>query len=91
MTAAKRFPPGPRHGFFDLTLARRLQTERLEYPLELARTFGDFVHARLGPQHVYFANHPDLVKEVLITRGKSFRKLPRIIKRSATSTATVSC
>ncbi len=80
MTAAKRFPPGPRHDLFGLTLARRLQTERLEYPLELARTYGDFVHARLGPQRLYFANHPDLVKEVLVTRAKSFGKLPRIIK-----------
>jgi cytochrome P450 len=80
MSAGNRFPPGPRHGFFDLSLARRLQTERLEYPLELARTYGDFVYSKVGPFHLYFANHPDLVKEVLVTRGKCFRKLPRIIK-----------
>jgi cytochrome P450 len=80
MAAAKRFPPGPKTGYFDWSLARRLQTERLDYPLELARTYGDLAYFRLGPVHLYFANHPDLVKEVLITRGKSFRKLPRLIR-----------
>jgi len=80
VTGAQRFPPGPRHGFFDLSLARRLQTERLDYPLELARAYGDFAHSKLGPLHLYFANHPDLVKEVLVTRGKNFRKLPRVLK-----------
>jgi cytochrome P450 len=80
MTSAKRLPPGPRTGYFDWSLAQRLQTERLDYPLELARTYGDLAYFHLGPVHLYFANHPDLVKEVLITRGKSFRKLPRLIR-----------
>jgi cytochrome P450 len=80
MAAANRFPPGPKTGFFDFSLARRLQNERLEFPTELARTYGDLAHVRLGPVHLYFANHPDLVKKVLITRGKSFKKLPRLIK-----------
>jgi cytochrome P450 len=80
MAAANRFPPGPKSGFFDWSLARRLQNERLEVPTELARTYGDLAHVRLGPVHLYFVNHPDLVKEVLITRGKSFKKLPRLIK-----------
>src|ERR1700733_15872577 len=80
MSAGNRFPPGPRHGFFDLSLARRLQAERHEYLLELARTYGAFVYSKVGPFHLYFANHPDLVRDVLVTRGKCFRKLPRIIK-----------
>jgi cytochrome P450 len=80
VAAANRFPPGPKPGFFDWSLARRLQNERLEFPTELARTYGDLAHFRLGPVHLYFVNHPDLVKEVLITRGKNFKKLPRLIK-----------
>jgi cytochrome P450 len=80
MASVKRFPLGPKSGFFDWSLARRLQNERLEFPTELARTYGDLAHFRLGPVHLYFVNHPDLVKEVLITRGKSFKKLPRLIK-----------
>jgi cytochrome P450 len=80
VSAENRFPPGPKTGYFDWSLARRLQNERLDFPLELARTYGDFLHFSLGPVHLYFANHPDLVKEVLVTRGKSFRKLPRLIR-----------
>jgi cytochrome P450 len=80
MSAANRFPPGPATGYFEWSLARRLQTERLEFPTEIARTYGDFAHLRLGPVHLYFANHPDLVREVLVTRAKSFRKLPRLIR-----------
>ncbi len=80
MAAANRFPPGPTAGYFNWSVVRRLQTERLDYPLELARTYGDLVHARVGPLHLYFANHPNLVKEVLVARGKNFRKLPRVIK-----------
>jgi cytochrome P450 len=80
MAAIKRFPPGPKAAFFGWSLARRFQRELLELPTELARTYGDLVHLRLGPIHLYFVNHPDLVREVLVTQGKSFRKLPRIIK-----------
>jgi cytochrome P450 len=78
--AANRFPPGPKAGFFGWALARRFQNQLLEFPTELARTYGDLAHFRLGPVHFYFVNHPELVKEVLITRGKSFKKLPRVIK-----------
>src|SRR5580700_11718393 len=38
------FSPGPKTGFFDFSLARRLQNERLEFPTELARTYGDLAH-----------------------------------------------
>lgn len=80
MATANRFPPGPKTGYFDWALAKRLQNERLEFPTELARTYGDLVHFRFGPVHLYFVNHPDFVREVLVTQGKNFRKLPRIIK-----------
>jgi cytochrome P450 len=80
MAAVKRFPPGPKSGLLGWSLARRFQRELLEFPTELARTHGDLVHVRLGPVHLYFVNHPDLVREVLVTQGKNFRKLPRIIK-----------
>jgi cytochrome P450 len=35
---------------------------------------GDVVHARLGPQRIALVSHPDLVKEVLVTQGRSFMK-----------------
>jgi cytochrome P450 len=37
--------------------------------------YGDIVYARLGPYQDYFIFHPDLVKEVLVTRAKCFHKM----------------
>lgn len=42
--------------------------------LSLHREFGDFVRLKLGPFDWYSLNHPDLVKEVLVTRSKQFAK-----------------
>ncbi len=50
------------------------------FPTELARTYGDLACVRMGPQRLYFVNHPAFVREVLVTQGKSFRKLPRIVR-----------
>src|SRR5262249_41745069 len=41
---------------------------------EMARVHGDIAHVRVGPYHSYVINHPNLIREVLVTRGKSFRK-----------------
>ena len=41
---------------------------------EWARTYGDIFHYRVFHRHVYFINHPDLIKEVLVTRAPSFIK-----------------
>lgn len=35
---------------------------------------GDLSHVRLGPVDVYLASHPDLVREVLVERHRSFHK-----------------
>lgn len=40
----------------------------------LARQYGDICHFRSGRQHVYSLNHPDLVKEVLLTQNHNFSK-----------------
>ena len=42
--------------------------------LERLAAQGDVVHARLGPRRIVLVNHPELVKEVLVTHGRSFMK-----------------
>jgi cytochrome P450 len=37
----------------------------------------DLCWARIGPVRAFFINHPELIHEVLVTKGKSFRKVPR--------------
>lgn len=45
-----------------------------EFFLELARRYGDLVYLRLGPQHVYLVNHPDLIGELLTVQYASLVK-----------------
>jgi cytochrome P450 len=40
----------------------------------LARIYGDIAHFKLGPQNVYLFNHPDYIKDVLVTRQRNFVK-----------------
>jgi cytochrome P450 len=42
--------------------------------MKMAREYGDLPYFRLGPQHVYLVNHPDLVREVLVTNQANFTK-----------------
>src|SRR5579864_88556 len=42
--------------------------------MKMAREYGDLPHFRLGSYPVYLLNHPDLVREVLVTRQSNFIK-----------------
>jgi cytochrome P450 len=79
MSASLR-PPGPHTrwpiiSFFEY---RRGMTAFLE---RAAREHGDIVYFKMGPQDVYFLNHPDYVREVLVTRQQNFIK-GRALQRS---------
>lgn len=39
-----------------------------------ARKYGDTFHYRFLSRHIYFLNHPDLIKEVLVTNSPNFIK-----------------
>jgi cytochrome P450 len=72
-----RYPPGPRDWFFGLAIGRRSLREPLAFLQETARRYGDMAYVRVGPFHSYVINHPDLIREVLVTKGKSFVKWER--------------
>jgi cytochrome P450 len=63
---------------FDLLAFRR---DPLKFLTRLAREHGDIVHFRLGPQHALLLNHPELVRDALVTRGDHFHK-GRALQRS---------
>jgi cytochrome P450 len=46
----------------------------IEFLMRMARQYGDLVYFRLGPQHVYLVNHPDFVREILVTNQGNFTK-----------------
>lgn len=68
-----RRPPGPRRM---IPLSGLLAYRRGPLPFfqNLAAQYGDISHFKLGPQEAVFLNHPDYVKEVLVTNHQNFMK-----------------
>jgi len=46
----------------------------LEFLQRAAREYGDIVHLRFGPRHLYLINNPDYIKDILVTKQAHFRK-----------------
>ena len=83
-----RRPPGPTDWLFGFGNVYRLRNDPLQFILDSGRTYGDIVSFRLPlpPFRLYLVNNPDLIHEVLIAKGKSFRKLAehtRVLKQFA--------
>lgn len=73
-------PPGPKNPLV-LGHLPAFRRNPLTFLTRTVRDFPDFCYLRLGNQHVYFVNHPDLIQEVLVNHQASFRK-SRILQRS---------
>lgn len=71
--AIPRFPPGPKGKLLggNFTAFRR---DSLAYLQKATSEHGDVVYLRFGPQDVFFLNHPDYIKDVLVTHHQSFMK-----------------
>jgi cytochrome P450 len=70
-TATK--PRGPRN----LPILGNLPSFRarpLEFLTRIAREYGDLPYFRLGPYHAYLINHPDYVRDILVTNQANFTK-----------------
>ncbi len=80
MVSELKFPAGPQAGLFGLDFLGSFKANPLKTAMELKREFGDFVHVKAGPVHWFMFNHPDQVKEILLTRAKIFGKT-EIFKR----------
>jgi len=68
-----RYPPGPKR---TIPLASLFAYRRGPLPFfqNLAQQYGDVSYFRLGPQAAYFLNHPDYIKDVLVTQNHNFMK-----------------
>ena len=65
--------PGPQNGRFSLNFIS-FRRNPLSFLQRLAQQYGDFVAFRMGGQHMFLANHPDYVREVLVTHNSNFIK-----------------
>jgi cytochrome P450 len=70
-----RYPPGPSDWFFGLRIAAQARRDPLQYFVHMAQTYGDVLHIRCLGRHLYIINRPEAVREVLVSKGKSFCKV----------------
>jgi cytochrome P450 len=50
------------------------RNDPINFLLRLAQEHGDIVHFKLGPQDIYLVNHPDYIKDILVTNNRNFMK-----------------
>jgi cytochrome P450 len=81
--ATTTLPPGPGSAHAGRRLLGFLAFRRdpLGFLTRMAQEHGDVAHFRLGPQRVFALNHPDLVRDALVTRQDYFHK-GRALQRS---------
>ena len=53
----------------------------IQFLTKVARDYGDLPYFRLANQNVYLVNHPDLIREVLVTNQANFTK-SRVLQRA---------
>lgn len=66
-------PPGPRQKLPGLNLIA-FRRDPLAFLTRVAAQYGDLAHYRMGGRHVFLLNHPDLIKDVLVTHDRNFIK-----------------
>jgi cytochrome P450 len=73
-------PPGPKPNLLAPHFLA-FRRDPLSFLGRLAREYGDISYFKMGPQDVYFLNHPDYIKDVLVRRNENFIK-GRALQRS---------
>jgi cytochrome P450 len=58
-----------------------MQRAPIPFFTKLARDYGDAAQFRIGPQLVILFNHPDLIRDLLVTQERSFHK-SRVLQRA---------
>jgi cytochrome P450 len=73
-------PPGPR-SVIPFSYLRTLQRDPIPFFTRVAHEYGDAAQFFVGPQQIFLFNHPDLIRELLVTQHRSFHK-SRVLQRS---------
>lgn len=72
-----KYPPGPSDRFFGFSLYDALFADPVAFVRKVWEDYGDYAFAQVGWVRLYFVNRPELIREVLTTKQKSFHKLGR--------------
>jgi cytochrome P450 len=73
VTQAVALPPGPKLSPLS-QLIYRPGADPIAFFTSLARTYGDLASYRMAGEQVFFVNDPAVIKDILVTRNRSFMK-----------------
>jgi cytochrome P450 len=71
--AGTEAPPGPRISRW-ASLTYRIRADPLNFLTTLARTHGDLSSYQMGGELIFFLNHPQFIRDVLVTHNQNFTK-----------------
>ena len=80
MTPAIQKPRGPK-GLPFVGYLPAFRKHPLKFLKRMADEYGDLAYFKLGPQHVYLVNHPEMVRDILVLRQHNFTK-SRMLQRA---------
>ena len=70
---ASVLPPGPK-SVFPVKSVFAFRRNPIKFLTHLTERYGDLVYFEFGPQPVFLLNHPDYIRDVLVTHHKQFMK-----------------
>ena len=77
MSQSTQYPPGPAY-----KMPGKLVSEFIGDPIKMltkvAQQYGDISYFKLGREHVYLINNPDLIEKILIHDHRNFKKGKRL-------------
>jgi cytochrome P450 len=73
-------PPGPKRLLGRRYALQGLGRRPLNFIMEMAQRYGDLVYFRSWRTPIVFVNHPDLVREVLVSRSRQFVRADAVRK-----------
>jgi len=76
-----RFPPGLQRNLLWFVLRKLRPANPIFLFQQLAETYGDIAHYKLGHHHIVFLNHPEYIREVLVVQNDNFIK-ERTVRRT---------
>lgn len=72
-----KFPPGP-SSIIAGRLLRDFMRDPIHMLLQTAEKYGDVSHFKLGKQHIFLVNNPELIENILIRDYRNFVKSRRL-------------
>ena len=72
--AGRALPPGPRSRYPGQLLIDIRRRGVLPFLRDVLAPYGDVVHWKMPSEHMALVNHPDLIRDILVTHQKQFHK-----------------